>query len=330
MTLACLLALAGCVSEPVEKQERAPESRVEAPPAPPPPPPVVLSPEQARSLTRDALEPLQAGDEVTARALLEQAQKLDPAYDLPRRLLQQIASDPQREHGATSFPYRVERGDSLASIAQRFLNDRYLFYALARYNDIKVPKNLHVGQTIRIWGKAPKVAPPKAQGLVDLSRPEPVKVAPPKPQSAAEAARPEPPKPIEAPVVAEAPKPKATDPARLEADRYVAQGQQQQKAGSLEAAVRSYDTANRRDPTHPEAARLAAAARKEHAGALHKEATAEFSKQNLCRAIALWDRTIELDPEQRLAMAKRAQALDLRDKLCKIDETRCCALEGRR
>jgi tetratricopeptide (TPR) repeat protein len=115
-------------------------------------------------------------------------------------------------------------------------------------------------------------------------------------------------------------------PARAEADKLVAQGQRAQQTGRPEAALAAYDAALKRDPSHPDAARLAASARKEQAALLNKEATAEFSRQNLCTAISLWNRVIELDPEQRLAPMKRAQALELREKLCKIDETRCCAL----
>jgi tetratricopeptide (TPR) repeat protein len=311
------LVLAGCATE--AKKDTAAEAKVEAPPPPPPPPPkpVVHSPEQARALTRDALEPLQAGDEEKARVMLEQAQLLDPGYELPRRLLQQIFSDPQRDYGSQSFTYRVERGDTLATIAQRFLNDKYLFYALAKYNDIKVPKNLTVGQTIRIWGKPPRVAPPRVAAAESAL--EPRVAEPPRPQVEAPAKPPEPP-PAPAPEV-----PKVS-PARAEADKLVAQGQRAQQTGRPEAALAAYDAALKRDPSHPDAARLAASARKEQAALLNKEATAEFSRQNLCTAISLWNRVIELDPEQRLAPMKRAQALELREKLCKIDETRCCAL----
>jgi tetratricopeptide (TPR) repeat protein len=307
--------LAGCATE--AKKDTAAEVKVESPPPPPPPPPkpVVHSPEQARALTRDALEPLQAGDEEKARVMLEQAQLLDPGYELPRRLLQQILSDPQRDYGSQSFAYRVERGDTLATIAQRFLNDKYLFYALAKYNDIKVPKNLAVGQTIRIWGKPPRVAPPRvaaAEGAL-----EPRIAEPPRPPLEAPAKPPEPPP---APEIAK------VSPARADADKLVTQGQRAQQTGRPEAALAAYDAALKRDPSHPDAARLAASARKEQAALLNKEATAEFSRQNLCTAISLWNRVIELDPEQRLAPMKRAQALELREKLCKIDETRCCAL----
>lgn len=323
LAAALAFVLAGCAGDGAAKKETTAEPKVEAPPppSPPPPKPVPYSPEQARSLTRDALEPLQTGDEEKARAMLEQAQLLDPGYDLPRRLLQQIFSDPQRDYGSQSFTYRVERGDTLATIAQRFLNDKYLFYALAKYNDIKVPKNVAVGQTIRIWGKPPRVAPPKppaSESVLEAPRAPESARAPEPPRAPVEAV-----KPAEAPPVPEVPK---VSPARLEADRLVAQGQKAQQAGRPEAALAAYDAALKRDPGHPDAARLAASARKEQAALLNKEATAEFSRQNLCTAIGLWNRVIELDPEQRLAPMKRAQALELREKLCKIDETRCCAL----
>jgi hypothetical protein len=275
--LVLALALGGCAREPAIQAAPAPPAEAPPLPPPPPPPPVPYSPEQARTLTREALEPLQAGDEATARTMLEQAQKHDPAYELPKRLLQQITGDPQRDYGAASFPYRVERGDTLATIAQRFLNDKYLFYALAKYNDIKVPRSLQVGQTLRIWGKAPRMAPAKVPppDLAETGKAEHKRDAP----------------------------PVAVEPAKAKSDL----------------------------AKNDDATRLAAAdARREQAVTLHREATAELSRQNLCRAIALWDRVVELDPEQKLAHVKRAQALDLREKLCRIDETRCCVLEARR
>ncbi len=184
--------LAGCAA-PVPAPAPAPPPVVAPPPAPAPvevaPPPEAPAPAEpvaetsnvpVQRLVLNALELLEAGNEEQASAELQRALQQDPNHRLAQSLLKQITSDPVALLGRESFPYRVQPGETLSRIAQRFLGDLYQFYALARYNDIKVPRQLAGGQVIRVPGKAP---PPGAA-------PAPARSAAPSPAPASPATQP--------------------------------------------------------------------------------------------------------------------------------------------
>ena len=157
----------------------------EAPPAPPPPlpelPPPAQAPEpkpepapparppvgsaeargQAQQLLGQALESLNDGDEAKARSQLQEIRELDPDNKQAACLMKGITADPTAALGSQAYPYTVRRGESLWGIARRALGDGCEFWLLARYNNIKVPKQLGVGQVIRIPGKV-ALAPPGA------------------------------------------------------------------------------------------------------------------------------------------------------------------------
>ena len=142
--------------------------------------------------------------------------------------------------GREYFSYRVQPGESLSRIAGRFLNDVHLFYALARYNDIKVPRQLQGGQLIKVPGKAP---PPSATPAPPAA-PVP---APPPPAAPAAA-----PTPAPAPAPAAAPRPPAPSSADVVAQEYrrgLALMAQQKPAEAIEA----FDQVLERDPGHANA-----------------------------------------------------------------------------
>jgi tetratricopeptide (TPR) repeat protein len=114
-----------------------------------------LSPQDTQRAISAAIDQLQAGQEDQAEIELRRVLAADPANRLAQSLLRQIKDDPIGTLGRESFAYRVQPGESLSRIAQRFLNDLHQFYILARYNGIRVPRNLAGGQTIRIPGKQP-------------------------------------------------------------------------------------------------------------------------------------------------------------------------------
>jgi len=301
--------MAGCATDKGGDKPPSPppvEPVVEAP-APPPQP--VLTPQerekQAQKLTQEALDQLQHGEEASARGLLEQAVKLDPANELAKKLLYQVNADPQKEWGAQHFRYTVQSGDSLASIAQRFRNDRFLFYLLAKYNDIKVPNRLTVGQTIKVPGRQPPSALLKAPPA-----PAPLEAVTHKP------AEPKTSEPVATPVPIPAPPPAAIAEKgpRAEADRLVAQGKTLAGKGELRQAMTAFDDARKRDPTQPEAARLYESTRKQLVSKLHRDGASLFSKQDLKGAIKKWDEILELEPGDDLAKLKRAQAIELQKK----------------
>ncbi len=184
--------LAACTTPPAATQPTPAPAPAVAPvthsPPAPAAPPVAAEPagpaspaavQQAQRLANAAADLLEVGNEDQALAEIQRAVQLDPANRLAQSLLKQIQIDPQVLLGREYFSYRVEPGESLSRIAGRFLKDVHLFYALARYNDIKVPRQLQGGQTIKVPGKQPPAAaaPPPPPAPPPAAAP-PVKPAP--------------------------------------------------------------------------------------------------------------------------------------------------------
>ena len=252
VTVAAAGWLAGCATPPGGEPKPAPPP-VAAPAVPPPvaeppaapvePPPAgPVSAQSAQRLALSATEMLELGHEEQALAEIQRALQADPANRLAQSLLKQIQTDPQVLLGRDHFSYRVQPGESLSRIAGRFLNDVHLFYALARYNDIKVPRQLQGGQLIKVPGKAP---PPSA-----APAPAPAPVAPPP-------AAPPPPAPAAAPASAPAPAAAPRPPAPSSAEVIIAQ--EYRRGLSLMAqqkpaeAIEAFDQVLERDPGHANA-----------------------------------------------------------------------------
>jgi LysM domain len=100
-----------------------------------------------------AILALEQSDPATARAELKVYLAKAPKSRLGRSLLDQIERQPQTLLGPVSFPHVVEQGESWSSLAERFLDDRYRFWALARYNGEASPARLIEGSTIFIPGR---------------------------------------------------------------------------------------------------------------------------------------------------------------------------------
>lgn len=163
--------LAGCAAAP--EPVKAPEP-VQAPEPLPPEEPIIAPKVESRpmltgpaakaevqKLVRQSFELLNEGEEEKAKTELQYAQQLDPDNKAVACLLRGINADPVTTLGKESTSYTVRPGESLGRIAQRALGDVCEFYILARYNHIKVPKQLPAGQVIRIPGKV-ALAPPEA------------------------------------------------------------------------------------------------------------------------------------------------------------------------
>lgn len=217
--LACVLGstlLAGCQNAPVQTPwpragypsapsgQAGPSANPAAPPAAPAPAIAVPKESEIPGLLAAVRNNLDAGEAAPATAELERVLAFDPQHKVAGSLMRQLRDDPTELYGRESFTYRVQPGDTLASIAQRFMNDRDQFYGLARYNGIDVPRQLQVGQSIRIPGKQPRVMP------APVSPPAPAPAAPPAPPPA--------PAPAPAPAPTPAPAVVAPDP-RLEQAR---------------------------------------------------------------------------------------------------------------
>ena len=259
----------------------SPTTATPATPAAPEVPPAEARPMAAR-LALQAVDQLQGGDDIGARATLDQALKLDPNNDLAKNLMNQINADAQRELGSTFFRYTVQPGESLSRLAQQYMGDRFRFWILAKYNDIANPSRLAAGQVVKIPGRQPAVPPPV------VATPE----APP-----AKAAEPEAPK---------------TDTQLADAMK---RGAEQERSNNLEAAYATYVDVVARYPSNAEAVKKRDATKVSLIRTLDRDASQAFQRQNLDLAIAKWDRILELDPNNRKARLERERALDLKKRM---------------
>ncbi len=186
--LTLLALLAGCatppepvkVPEPVAKPE--PEDQPVAPaPVKAPSRPLLTGPAaraEVQKILKQSFDWLDGGEEDKARGELEYAQQLEPDNKQVACLLRGVTADPVTALGKESTQYTVRPGESLGTIARRAMGDVCEFYILARYNQIKVPKQLSSGQTMRIPGRV-ALAPPTAAEAAPKPEPKPDPVAEP-------------------------------------------------------------------------------------------------------------------------------------------------------
>ena len=104
----------------------------------------------ARERVRRALDRFQKGEARLAEEDLRAALAEKPDYKLAADLLKQFEVDPQEYLGKDYFEYKVQPGESLSLLAERFLGDNLKFIVLARYNQLAEPGRLVAGQTLRI------------------------------------------------------------------------------------------------------------------------------------------------------------------------------------
>jgi len=263
ITIGCVLAT-GCVTERAPPAASLPAPSAPQPPslparpssAPPSATATVPRPDsalantaagraQAQTFVRQSYELLDRGEEESARRLLEQAVALDTENKAASCLLRGIRADPVATLGNEATTYVVRPGDTLGSIAKRALGDPCDFYILARYNQIKVPHDLHAGQVIKVPGRTPLDAAPV------LTRPS----APPPPRPAA-ARKPETPEvtiPPAPPAAAEAnASPAATDDVDTRAliERHHRNALAAFRRQDLDTAIREWDKVLELDPTN--------------------------------------------------------------------------------
>jgi hypothetical protein len=95
---------------------------------------------------------LQVGDEDKAKEAFKSAQCLEPENKEASDFLQQIEADPEEMLGKTFFFYIVGPDDTMAKLAQKYLHNKWKFYILSRYNNIRNPSKLQTGMKIQIPG----------------------------------------------------------------------------------------------------------------------------------------------------------------------------------
>jgi hypothetical protein len=168
--LAAAASLAACASGPTGVSAPAPRA---PPPAarqlPPPPPPVIPAIERIRR----AVDFLNHGQPNLARPELAAVVAEIPGDHTAVSLLEQIDRDPRALLGERNYPYKLRPGETLSMLAERFLGDPMLFYALSRYNGIDAPITVEVGRNLLIPGVPKRVAPAPAPPPVTPAKPPP-------------------------------------------------------------------------------------------------------------------------------------------------------------
>jgi len=158
----------GTVSSAGAGQPQAPEPKMPEGPAPGSP----AAKSQAQALLKQAAEQLNEGNEEAAREEITQALSLDPGNKTGTCLLRGLTADPVAALGRDSTNYSVRPGDTLGSIAQRALGDSCEFYLLARFNQVRVPSRLYVGQVLKIPGKVALTAPERTAKPIEPPNPD--------------------------------------------------------------------------------------------------------------------------------------------------------------
>lgn len=230
----CGLIATGCASGP-KPETRPPPAPTAAVAAPDPTPHFTALPGlEWHERLRRVFELLDGGQPGQARTEAEQVLREQPDNALAKSAIQQIDGDARLQLGDQNYSYKIRPGETLMSLAERYLGNRYLFYALAKYNNIDAPGLARAGETILIPGTPPPPPPP----------PPPKRKPEPAPRSGsvsapAHAAPEEPPKkpPAAAPT---------RDPGRANALR--SQGLVQMNKGAINQAVTLLRQAAQLDP----------------------------------------------------------------------------------
>jgi tetratricopeptide (TPR) repeat protein len=117
-----------------------------------------------------ALGMLRVGDEISAKTQLNEALALDPANRTARSLMRQINTAPESYFSQdSSFEYVVGPGDTITTVADRFLKNPLEFHILAKYNGLTNPASLVPGSVLRIPGNKPKSLQAKNIAAIDTS-----------------------------------------------------------------------------------------------------------------------------------------------------------------
>lgn len=281
----------------------------EAPPRPlvpaavpepePAPTPVVATPQQrqqAQAAAYAAVHALQSGNEQQAKTDVERALALDAGNKLANSLRRQIAEDPLAMLGRESFAYTVKPSESMSGLAGRFLNDVYLFYALARYNGIAVPQQLAAGQTLRIPGKAqPSAAAPATNAPVAVASPAPT------------------------PAPAPLPPPEPAPPAPTAGEAALRAGEAAERAGDVDRALAEYRKAAAAD--QPGAASGLERLLKQQVSRHSVAARTALAKQDLDGAIKNWTRVLQLEPGNDVAKLELQRCRALKEKMNRLPGT---------
>jgi tetratricopeptide (TPR) repeat protein len=243
----------------------------------------------ATSLAAIVDDDLQVGRYAEGEQALHEYLRQHPGDRAAQALLHQLTVDPAQQLGRASRPYVVQPGDSYSTLAARYLGDSSQFVLLARYNGSNNPSLLRVGQTLRLPASAAAATLPQEgaspRGASAAAGNALAATAPTDASSAAQVRR-----------------------LQKESAALLAQGQKAQALARMEQALTI-------DPQLKPAGVGPASLRKQVIAAYHQRAIVLYRDQQLDPAIALWDRVLAIDPNYEPAIAYRARALELKQRL---------------
>lgn len=294
---AAAFALAACTTQPSPVAPVA-----EAPPAKPVCEPTTGAMTPSQRL-RKAVELLSNGLECQARAETLAYQQAFPESEYARTLLFSMDVDPAKEWGGKAFTYVVQRGDSLGSISRRFLGDARLFYVIARYNHLATANQLNVGDAIQVPGERIEHAAP---------------VAPDAPTPATADTEPAADSVIDETAIAATSEGEAASARHAQALDLTQQGVAAEASGNLPAAYEDYVAALKVEPGFADAAQRKSAISTKVAEVYYVQATEAMQAQDPERAISLWKRTLEVNPNHPLAAHRIKQAEDILNALSDV------------
>jgi len=104
-----------------------------------------------------------------------------------------------------------------------------------------------------------------------------------------------------------------------EVTRLYKAGTEYMVAGDSDKALEAFYALLKRDPKHEAALQHIASINESAVEIMHRDAMVEYGKQNLDKAIAIWDRVLVLLPEHASAKLYRARAVDLKSRLQKLE-----------
>ena len=247
----------------------------------------------ASSLAAIVNDDLQVGHYAEGEQALREYLRQHPGDRAAQEMLRQLTVDPEQQLGRPSRPYEVQPGDSYSTLAARYLGDASQFLVLARYNGSTNPSLLRVGQMLRLPASAAAVALPQ-EGM-------PPRAAADAPAGTAQAI-------IPATAAADASPAAQVRRLQQESAALLAQGQKAQALARMDQALTI-------DPRLKPAGAGPASLRKQLIASYHQRAIVLYHDQHLDPAIALWDRVLAIDPNYEPAVAYRARALELKQRL---------------
>ncbi|CAM5268990.1 LysM peptidoglycan-binding domain-containing protein [Rhodanobacter lindaniclasticus] len=225
---------------------------------------------------------LQPGHYAEGERALRQYLQQHPGDRAAQGMLRQLTADPEQWLGGRSRAHVVQPGESWSTLADRYLGDANLFLILARYNHSTNPSLLRAGQTLRIPLSARGAAPATEAVSTRAASADPGAVAD---SSVAKARR-----------------------LQDESVSLLDQGHAQQALARMDEALAA-------DPRLKPSGAEAAGLRSRLLDSYHERAVVLYRDQQLDKAIALWNRVLAIAPDYEPAIAYRARALELKQRL---------------